>query len=155
MGSAQIIAVCRSERRIDPKVNVGQGELRPGWGLVGDSHAGPPQPGRWQISLLAWEIVEQARQEHGLDAVPGSFAENLTTQGLDTSSLQVGDRLRIGGQVVLEVEQLGKPPAIAHTYSFQGHSLLPTAGVFCGVVTGGVVRTGDEIRVERGGTSIA
>jgi MOSC domain-containing protein YiiM len=149
MGSAQIIAVCRSERRTDPKVNVGQGELRAGWGLVGDSHAGPPQPGRWQISLLAWETVEQARQDHGLDAVPGSFAENLTTQRLDTSSLEVGDRLRVGGQVVLEVEQLGKPPAVAHTYSFQGHSLLPTAGVFCGVITGGVVRTGDEILVQR------
>ena len=152
MGSGQIIAVCRSKRRTDPKVNVGRGELRASWGLVGDSHAGPPQPGRWQISLLAWEIVEQARQDHGLDAVPGSFAENLTTRGLDTSSLQVGDRLRIGGQVVLGVEQLGKPPAIAHTYSFQGHSLLPTAGVFCGVVAGGVVRAGDEISVERHGT---
>jgi MOSC domain-containing protein YiiM len=149
MGSAQIVAVCRSERRTDPKVNVGQGELRTGWGLVGDSHAGPPQPGRWQISLLAWETVEQARQDHGLDAEPGSFAENLTTQGLDTSSLQVGDRLQIGGQVVLEVEQLGKPPVMAHTYSFQGHSLLPTVGVFCGVVAGGVVRTGDEILVQK------
>jgi MOSC domain-containing protein YiiM len=154
MGSALIIGVCRSEQRTDPKVNVGQGELRVGWGLVGDSHAGPPQPGRWQISLLAWELVEQARQDHGLDAVPGSFAENLTTQGLDTSSLQVGDRLRIGGQVVLEVEQLGKPPAIAHTYGFQGHSLLPTAGVFCGVLAGGVVRTGDEVLVQRRGTPI-
>jgi len=150
MRSAQIIAVCRSENRTDPKRDVGQGELRTGWGLVGDSHAGPPQPGRWQISLLAWETVERAKSDYGLDAAPGSFAENLTTQGLDTSSLQVGDRLRIGGQVVLEVEQLGKPPAIAHTYSFQGHSLLPTAGVFCGVVAGGVVRAGDEILIQRG-----
>jgi MOSC domain-containing protein YiiM len=149
MAKAQIIAVCRSEQRTDPKVNVAQGELRAGWGLVGDSHAGPPQPGRWQISLLAWETVERARLDHGLDAVPGSFAENLTTQGLDTSSLQVGDRLRIGGQVVLEIEQLGKPSAMAHTYSFQGHSLLPTAGVFCGVVTGGIVRIGDGIQVQR------
>jgi molybdopterin adenylyltransferase len=147
MSHARIKAVCRSDERIEPKVNVGQGELRAGWGLVGDSHAGPPRPGRWQISLLAWEHVEQTNHEHGLNAVPGSFAENLTTEGLDTSRLQVGTRLKLGGQVVLEVEQLGKPPEIAHTYSFQGHSLLPTVGVFCAVVTGSVVKAGDVITI--------
>jgi MOSC domain-containing protein YiiM len=148
MNGAIVLAVCRSERRNDPKTDVGQGELRPEWGLVGDSHAGPPRPGRWEISLLAWEDVEQLNREHGLGAVPGSFAENLTTRGLDTSHLQVGDRLRIGERVVLEVEQLGKPPEIAHTYSFRGHSLLPTVGEFCRIVVGGPVLSGEPIRVE-------
>jgi len=46
---------------------------------------------------------------------------------------------------VLEVEQLGKPSEIAHTYSFQGHSLLPVKGIFCGIVVGGTVSAGDEI----------
>ena len=147
MAKARIIAVCRSDERTDPKVDVGQGELRVGWGLVGDSHAGPPQPGRWQVSVLAWEDVERLNREQALRAVPGSFAENLTTEGLDTSGLRVGDRLKIGDQAVLEVEQLGKPSEIAHTYSFQGHSLLPTVGIFCGVVAGGMVAAGDEITV--------
>jgi MOSC domain-containing protein YiiM len=127
---------------------VGEGDLLPGWGLVGDSHAGPARRDRWEISLLAWEIVEQLNREHGLDAVPGSFAENLTTRDMDTSSLQVGDRLRIGEQVTLEVEQLGKPPHIAHTYSFRGHSLLPTVGVFCRVIAGGTIHKGDSIWIE-------
>jgi MOSC domain-containing protein YiiM len=147
VGESSVKAICRSERRIEPKVDVGQGELRAGWGLVGDSHAGPPQPGRWQISLLAWESVERLIREQELSAVPGSFAENLTTVGLDTSCLQVGDRLKIGDQVVLEVEQLGKPPEIAHTFSFEGYSLLPTKGVFCGVGAGGMVKVGDKISV--------
>jgi MOSC domain-containing protein YiiM len=146
-GQASIIAVCRSQQRNDPKVDVGQGELRAGWGLVGDSHAGPPRSGRWQISLLAWEEVQRANREYGLGALPGSFAENLTTGGLDTASLTVGDRLRIGDEVVLEVQQLGKPPEIAHTYSFKGHSLLPTRGVFCGIVAGGHVRAGDTVAI--------
>jgi MOSC domain-containing protein YiiM len=144
-GQASIKAVCRSQQRNDPKVDMGQGELRAGWGLVGDSHAGPPRSGRWQISLLSWEEVQRANREYGLDAVPGSFAENLTTEGLDTASLKVGDRLTIGDEVVLEVQQQGKPPEIAHTYSFEGHSLLPTLGVFCGIVTGGHVRAGDRV----------
>ncbi len=146
---ARVIAICRSERRTDPKVNVGQGELRAGWGLLGDSHAGPPRSGRWQISLLAWESVQRLNRERGLDAVPGSFAENLATEGLDTSSLQVGDRLRVGDQVVLEVEQVGKPPEIAHTYSYRGYSLLPTQGLFCAVRVGGVVKVGDQVVVRR------
>ena len=146
---AHLVAVCRSERRTDPKADVGEGELRPGWGLVGDAHAGPPRPNRWQVSLLARESVERLNREHGLDAAPGSFAENLTTRGLDTAGLHPGDRLRIGEAVVLEVEQIGKPPEIAHTYHYRNHSLLPTEGVFCRVVDGGWVHRGDPVRVER------
>jgi molybdopterin adenylyltransferase len=145
MSAARILAVCQSEQRNEPKTSVAQAELRAGWGLVGDSHAGPPRPGRWQISVVAWEDVERINREFGLSAMPGSFAENLTTARLDTSRLKVGVRLKIGDEVVLEVEQLGKPPEIAHTYSFQGHSLLPTVGVFCGIVVGGIVKAGDEI----------
>jgi len=146
-----LIAVCRSEQRADPKTDLGEGELRPGWGLVGDSHAGPARPGRWDVSLLAWEDVEKLNRTHGLSAVPGSFAENLTTSGFDTSHLRVGDRLSIGEHVVLEVEQLGKPPEIAHSYSFRGHSLLPAVGVFCRVVIGGAVRAGDPVRLQAQG----
>jgi len=148
MDEPHLIAVCRSVQRSDPKENIGEGELRAGWGLVGDSHAGPPRPGRWEISLLAWEDIERLNCEHGLGAVPGSFAENLTIQGLDTSRRQIGDRLRVGAQVILEVEQLGKPPEVAHTYSFHGFSLLPTAGIFCRVVVGGVVKAGAPVSLE-------
>jgi MOSC domain-containing protein YiiM len=144
---ARVKAVCASKRRTEPKASVGQGEFRAGWGLVGDSHAGPPQPNRWQIALLAWEDTERLGLAENLDAVPGSFAENLSTTGLDTSRLCVGDRLRIGEEVVLEVEQLGKPPEIAHTFSFKGFSLLPHKGVFCGIITGGLVKEGDPITV--------
>jgi MOSC domain-containing protein YiiM len=56
----------------------------------------------------------------------------------------VGDRLRVG-KALLEVVQIGKPPEVAHTYHFQGVSVLPTEGVFCRVVEGGWVRRGDEI----------
>ena len=143
---AKVKAVCRSEKRVEPKTDVGRGELRAGWGLAGDSHAGPPRPGRWQISLLAWEDVEELNRAFNLDAVPGSFAENLTTEGLDTASLKVGDKIAIG-RAILVVEQLGKPPEIAHTYSYQGHSLLPTKGVFCGVLVGGAIANGDPLAV--------
>ena len=73
MEKPTLIAVCRSRQRSDPKTDVGEGELQPGWGLVDDSHAGPARPGRWEISLLAWENVERLNQELDLGAVPGAL----------------------------------------------------------------------------------
>jgi MOSC domain-containing protein YiiM len=147
---ARIVAVCRSEQRTEPKVDIGQGELRQDHGLVGDSHAGLSQR---QVSLLALESIERANQEHGINAGPGSFAENLTTQNLDLLSLKVGDRLR-AGEALLEVVQIGKPPEVSHTYHFHGVSLLPTEGVFCRVVEGGWVCRGDEIAHLSGATGV-
>ena len=37
---AHIVAVCRSQERMDPKEDVGSGELLAGHGLVADAHAG-------------------------------------------------------------------------------------------------------------------
>ncbi|HOQ98643.1 MAG TPA: MOSC domain-containing protein [Anaerolineae bacterium] len=147
---AHVVAVCASVQREDSKVDLGEGELIAGYGLLGDAHAGR---GERQVSLLAVESIERARQEHGTAAVPGSFAENLTTEGLDLSVLVVGDRLRVGA-ALLQVVQLGKPPEAAHTYSFQGVSLLPRAGVFCRVLEGGRVARGDVVEVLSGGEAV-
>ena len=140
---AHIVAVCQSGQRTDPKVDVGEGELRAGHGLVGDAHAGLSER---QVSLLAIESIERANREHGIAAVPGSFAENLTTEGLDLGALKVSDRLR-AGEAELVVVQLGKPPEATHTYNYQGVSILPREGVFCQVARSGWVRRGDEIAV--------
>jgi MOSC domain-containing protein YiiM len=95
---------------------------------------------------LAIESIGRANHKHGITAVSGSFAENLTTEGLDLGVLKVGDRLR-AGEAELVVVQLGKPPGAAHTYNYQGVSILPRQGVFCRVVRSGRVRRGDEIAV--------
>jgi len=138
---AHIVAVCQSQKRTEPKADVGEGELRAGHGLVGDAHAGLSER---QISLLAIESIERANREHGITAMPGSFAENLTTEGLDLGALKVGDRLW-AEEVELVVVQIGKPPGAAHTYNYQGVSILPREGVFCQVMRSGRVRRGDEI----------
>jgi len=140
---SSIIAVCASQKRLDPKRDVGEGYLREGYGLEGDAHAGLSER---EVSLLAWESIERLSKEHGVDAGPGDFAENLTTQGIDLVSLPLGTRLRTG-EAMLEVVQIGKPPHVAHTYNFQGLSILPTEGIFCRVIEGGRVRKGDEIGV--------
>jgi MOSC domain-containing protein YiiM len=82
----------------------------------------------------------------GLKVGPGSFAENLTTEGIDLVVLPVGTRLSIGKAVVLEVTQIGKechtPCAI---YRQAGTCVMPTEGIFGKVIRGGTVKNGDTI----------
>jgi MOSC domain-containing protein YiiM len=139
--SGIVVGVCVSQRKTDPKQNVGIGILRKGVGLVGDSHAGTEK----EVSLLAIESIQKLYQETGLSAGPGCFAENITTEGIDLPSLPIGSRLQIG-KAKLEVIQIGKDPSQAHTYNYQGYSILPKEGVFCKVIESGEVKIGDAIR---------
>jgi MOSC domain-containing protein YiiM len=116
--------------------------LKKGFGLVGDSHGGTEK----EVSLLASESIQKICHEAGISAGPGSFAENITTEGINLISLPIGSKLRVG-PAKLEVIQIGKDPSQAHTYHFQGHSLLPMEGIFCKVIESGEVKVGDPISV--------
>src|SRR4030042_2783078 len=139
--SGIVVGVCVSQRKTDPKQNVGIGILRKGVGLVGDSHAGTEK----EVSLLAVESIQNLCQETGLTAGPGSFAENITTEGVDLVSIPIGSTLQIV-EAKLMVIQIGKDPSQAHTYNYQGYSILPKEGVFCKVIESGEVKIGDPIR---------
>ncbi len=138
-----VAALCVSPGAGTAKTPVLQVDLVAGHGIVGDGHAGTVRP----VSLLMWERVEAWCQAGGAALPrphPGDFAENVLTRGLDLSVAAVGRHLEIGG-ARLEVVQLGKPVQPDH-YSFHGHRLLPTDGVFCRVVSGGRVVAGDRVR---------
>jgi MOSC domain-containing protein YiiM len=47
----------------------------------------------------------------------------------------------------LEVIQIGKDPSQAHSYHFQGYSILPKEGIFCKVIEDGTINVGDTIEV--------
>jgi MOSC domain-containing protein YiiM len=141
----KVVGICVSERRTDPKKNVGKGFFQKGFGLVGDSHAGTEK----EVSLLAMESIQKLCQETGLSAGPGSFAENITTEGVDLVSIPIGLTLQIG-EAKLMVIQIGKDPSQAHTYNFQGYSILPKEGMFCKVIESGEVKVGDIIELIEG-----
>jgi MOSC domain-containing protein YiiM len=138
--SGKVVGVCLSQRRTDPKKNVGKGVLKKGIGLVDDSHAGTDK----EVSLLAIESTQKLCQETGISAGPGSFAENITTEGIHLTSLPIGTHLKVG-EAELMVIQIGKDPSQPHTYSYHGHSILPKEGVFCKVIESGEVKIGDSI----------
>jgi len=141
---ARVEALCTSAAKGDRKRPVASAAFRAGHGIEGDAHAGP-----WhrQVSLLAAEDVAALRK--GLpDLAPGDFAENVVVSGLDLAAMGLGTRLWLGKDVVLSITQIGKvchaPCRIAQ---LTGDCLMPRAGLFARVETGGTVRPGDEASV--------
>jgi len=139
----KILAVCKSRDKGTKKEQVSEAVLLEGYGLVDDAHA--ESCTHRQVSLLAIESINKMR-EAGFDVAPGDFAENLTTEGIDLTSLPVGTSLQIGQDITLEVSQIGKD---CHTgcaiFREVGKCIMPKEGVFARVVRGGMVRPGDVI----------
>lgn len=140
----KIIAVCTSPEKGMIKHDVREGLLLEELGIEGDAHAGFMHR---QVSLIAVEDI-RTMMEKLPDLVPGSFAENLTTEGFDLSALKVGDRLKVG-ETILEVSQIGKE---CHTkcevFRKTGDCIMPKKGIFTRVIKGGIVKTGDPIRFD-------
>ena len=139
---ASVHAICVSAERGTLKKEIPTAHFLTNVGIDGDGHCG--DWGR-QVTLLAWESVTKSNQENNLTMGPGDFAENVTVEGLTGLDLQPGDQVRRGGEVILEVSQVGKPdhPSVV-TRTF-GISLLPYEGRFCRVIQGGTVNPGDPV----------
>ena len=123
-----------------------------GVGLEGDRYASgsgrysdDPGAGR-QLTLVEAEVLDSLRAEHDIDLAPGSTRRNLTTRGIRLNDL-VGRRFTIG-DVVCEAMRLCEP--CQHLTDLIGQPVLePLAhrgGLRADIVTGGVIRVGDEIR---------
>jgi MOSC domain-containing protein YiiM len=142
--SGRIISVNVSNKTGTKKKPVSSGELLEGHGIKSDAHAGPYHR---QVSLLAQESINSMRAK-GADVAPGSFAENLTTEGIDLPSLPVGTIIQTSGGATLEVTQIGK---VCHDrceiYAAVGDCVMPREGIFVRVLAGGVVSPGDTITV--------
>jgi MOSC domain-containing protein YiiM len=142
--AGRIRAISISSEKGMPKHNVPEAELQADSGIVGDAHAGS---GPRQVSLLDMASIEDLRQK-GADISPGDFAENLTVEGVDLSTLRVGQRLQVGGTIELEVTQLGKRcHGRCRIFEKLGDCIMPRQGVFARVVLGGRIQVGDTIEL--------
>ncbi|HJX12328.1 MAG TPA: MOSC domain-containing protein [Dehalococcoidales bacterium] len=140
---ATVIAVCQSEKKGTRKTPMLEVTLREEFGVVGDAHA-DCQTHR-QVSLLAIESIEKMRRM-GFVLQPGDFAENITTTGIELTSLPIGTIFNIGDGVVLEMTQIGKECHAACAVRKQvGDCIMPREGIFARVIRGGQVRAGDAI----------
>jgi MOSC domain-containing protein YiiM len=145
-----IVSINISRQKGRAKTPVPRAQIIAGEGIREDAHRGF---GNRQVSLLMIEsIEEQAARLGGAAATalgPGAYAENLTTRGLDLKGIKVGDELLILAKsmtVRLRVSQIGKE---CHTrcaiYKIAGDCIMPALGIFCEVLEGGTVKSGDRI----------
>ena len=121
---AEVIAVCKAKKRGHPGATSAR-----------------------QVSLLAWESVERL----GVDDPAirhGAFAENLTLRGMEVKDLAIGNTLRVGSHILLQITQIGKQ---CHTScairQIIGDCVMPREGAFARVLKGGMVEVGDQVRL--------
>lgn len=113
-------------------------------GIFGDAHAG-----KWhrQVSLLGVESLEKMKTPLNREVSFGEFAENITTEGFPLYDMKPLDKL-ICGNVELEVTQIGKKCHGAGCAIFKetGDCVMPKEGIFCRVLKGGTLKTGDVLQ---------
>ncbi len=149
--NAKIYSINISAKKKIPKASIDSAEVIENFGLKGDAHAGDATR---QVSLLAIESINRQAESvkvpggaHELKA--GDFAENITTMGIELSKLKIGDRLKLGGSVILEISRIGKEcHERCEVYYRTGACIMPREGMFAKVLKGGRIVTGDPIGVE-------
>jgi molybdopterin adenylyltransferase len=138
----EVASVNTSEKKGTAKFPVGTVVIDDS-GFVGDAHAGP-----WhrQISLLSEDSIRRFVEQTGRKTTPGEFAENITIRGLDLRNASLLDRFHIGDSL-LELTQIGKKchGDACSIFREVGKCVMPKEGVFCRVLRGGTVKTGDRI----------
>ena len=164
-----VVAVNRSATHSMRKQSVDSVRLLAGLGVEDDAHMGvtvrhrsraardPSQPNLRQIHLIHGELHDELRAA-GFPVEPGTMGENITTQGIALLSLPTGARLHLGAMAVVEITGLRnpcrqldgiRPGLMAATLDRAGNGdLVRRAGIMGIVITGGVVRPGDDITVE-------
>ena len=143
--SGKILAVNISQKKGEKKENITCGLFIENLGLKDDAHA---EIGIRQVSLLAKESIDKIRAK-GLDVQYGDFAENLTTEGIDLPALPVGARLKVGGEVLLEVTQIGKVCRDrCNIFYTVGDCVMPREGIFAKVLVGGAIKIDDSIEID-------
>lgn len=123
-------------------------------GLAGDAvcdlrhHGGDHQA----VYAYAREDLDAWGKELDRSLPSGTFGENLTTEGVDVSGARIGERWRVGAELVLEVTSSRIP-----CRTFQGHlgergwvkrfTREGAPGAYLRVIEPGEIRAGDSIEV--------
>lgn len=139
----KVEAICISKQKGTKKEPVNSIEIIEDFGLKDDAHAG-----KWhrQVSLLSLEKIEEFRSR-GAEVVFGDFGENLVISGYDLKTIPVGARFACN-DVVLELTQIGKQCHHGcQIFQTMGDCIMPREGVFCKVLSGGIVTVGDEFHI--------
>lgn len=146
----KVFSINCSKKKGAVKKPVPSVELIKNFGLKGDAHA---EKGIRQVSLLAIEAIRRQKEclkikKSQVQLQPGDFAENITTEGIDLSTLKIGDRLKVSSDIILEISKIGKEcHKYCAIYYKIGDCIMPREGIFAKVISGGIIKKNDSIEL--------
>lgn len=161
---AELLEVCRVEKLIPDAGSVGVTAIdkrpvsrplrvRP-YGLYGDVQADRKHHGGLSKALYAYaqEDAEFWAGALGRDIPAGLFGENLRTAGLDVNGAEIGERWRIGDELMVEVTCPREPCAtfqrrMGERQWVKRFTEAGLPGAYLGIVKAGTIGAGDGIEV--------
>jgi MOSC domain-containing protein YiiM len=134
---ASIHSLFRAPKKHVPMEEVPEARILRDFGLEGCAHA--KRNSNRQVLLVDRETFD------AMDLQPGILRENITTDGLNVNSLEIGQRLRMG-KAMLEVTMVCTPcNQMERIRPGLRKELWGRRGMLCRVLEGGIVRPGDPI----------
>jgi MOSC domain-containing protein YiiM len=125
-----------------------------GSGLVGDFIGDGKHHGGDEQAVYAFqrEDLDAWERQLGRELPNGFFGENLTTVGLEVNEARLGERWRVGSEVVLQVTSPRIPCSTFRGWMGQkGWAKIFTAagrpGAYLSVIAPGTITAGDSIEV--------
>ena len=138
----KVISVNLSPKKGTPKYAVNESNFIKDFGMQGDGHAG-----NWHRQVSLFDISSM----NSLSAIKRaaceeSFSENITTQGIELHTLDIGTKIEIG-KTILEITQIGKEFVKDSSLHTPREIIMHKEGIFCVVLKTGKVKVGDVVRV--------
>ena len=166
----RVVSVCAGPVHGPHKPELDRIELVAGLGVAGDAHFGrtvqhrsrarahPDLENLRQVHLVGLELHEELAGR-GLEIAAGEMGENVLTRGVDLLGLSTGTVVRLGPEAEVELTGLRNPcrqlddvrPGLMAAVLDRADDgqFVRRAGVMAVVRTGGEVRPGDVVAIER------
>ena len=140
-GSIISMRLCVGSR--DPMKEVNDANFITGQGMEGDRHLrSDGRRSNRQVLIMDSETLSH------FDLLPGQVRENVTVAGLDFSSIAAGDKVSLGGDVILEITGDCEPCArMDELRPGLKDEIDGKRGLLAFVEKGGVVSVGAEVGV--------
>lgn len=140
-GSIISMRLCVGSR--DPMKEVNDANFITGQGMEGDRHLrSDGLRSNRQVLIMDSETLSH------FDLLPGQVRENVTVAGLDFSSISAGDKVSLGGDVILEITGDCEPCArMDELRPGLKDEIDGKRGLLAFVEKGGVVSVGAEVGV--------